>query len=200
VLFLPFGNYVAGVLILISACCFLTLAAALDVVYVLFIEHSSGKCMLASVFMLAGGILFLSAAVFYYPQGDVGGMDCVILGTWVFRIGSLCYLGGSCSSLLVLHESIPSQSQYAQQDYERGLLHSVDSNPAPAGRAETSRRWWLLVVYLFIIGALLYILGGVFSQYLSMPLPGVVAWIIGSVFFVSGAFVQLWEVVRSWND
>lgn len=210
ILFLPFGNYIAAVLILTSACSYLTLAALVDFVYVFFIEHCSAKQMLSSLFMLVGGILFLTASVLYYPQGDVDGIDCVILGTWVFRIGSVCYLSGSVTSLLELYHGTSKANtldvngnagdyNYNPIDYERGMIHSLDSGPSPSQRASVRARW-LAVVYNYIIGALLYILGGIFSQYLSMSLPGVITWIAGSLFFVCGAFVQLYHVATSWNN
>lgn len=216
-LLLPFGSATGGVMVLICACCYLTAAASLDALYSLKLqkEYYCNLQKLNSVFMLVGGILFLTASVLYLPSMDtVFGLSPSNLGTWVFRGGSCCYLGGSFTSLYLLEQPPePNDFKYcsltSQDDdyYPTGsapLLtptkHNIgDSISEPRRSRLSTKTVWRLVIYNYIFGALAYIAGGVLSQFFEAFLAGGIMWCIGSFLFVAGAFLQLYEVVRSWN-
>jgi hypothetical protein len=212
ILMLPFGNFNGGILILICACSYLTLGAMLDIYRIFstdmptFLEKSN------VVFMLIGGVLFLTAAILYLPSwGDVMGMPAANCGTWVFRIGSISYLSGSCTSLyLVL---CPPQPQFKYESLTLSDVEYCPTGEAPlltpskhhigASISETrmfsSTTMWLLVILNYSIGAVLYIIGGIMFQYVHASIPGTLIWIAGSVLFVTGAFLQLYEVVSSFK-
>lgn len=219
---MPFGNTTAGIMILICACATVTLAAGLDALYVLHFESASNGILqkINSFFMLVGGILFLTASVLYLPSLErVFGLSCTTLGTWVFRVGSCCYLGGSFISLYLLEQ----QSESESENMKYQSLTSQDNDYCPTGTVPlltptkhiigdsiseptrkcyhqmSSKTAWLLVIYNFIFGAIAYIAGGIFSQFYDAFLAGGITWCIGSLLFVTGSFFQLFEVVRSWN-
>ena len=183
-LLLPFGNETAGIMILICACSYLTVAAGLDAFYALCLETNENDPLqkLNTMFMLLGGVLFLTASVLYLPSLDnVLGLSASNLGTWVFRIGSCSYLGGSFTSLYLLNQPLEHEYKYAS-------LTSQDDNYYPTGSAPlltptkhhigdsiseprrsrctlSTRAVWLLVIYNYIFGALAYIAGGVLTQF-----------------------------------
>lgn len=218
-LLLPFGSPTAGIMILICACSYLTAAASLDLVFVLhYQKRESNKLQkVNAICMWVGGVLFLTASVLYLPAMNSTLLDFspTTLGTWVFRVGSCFYLGGSFISLHLLNSAKlqrPEDSKYTS------LASSADTSIAPLlkptehnfgdsipstrrrGPRLSTRSVWLLVIYNYIFGAVAYIAGGVLSQFVGAYVVGGVAWCIGSLLFMVGAFLQLFEVVRSWNE
>lgn len=190
-LLLPFGNDTAGIMILICACSYLTVAAGLDALYALHFQSKENNRLekLNSFFMLLGGVLFLTASVLYLPSLDtVFGLSASNLGTWVFRAGSCSYLGGSFSSLYLLNQ--PSEDDKSNS-FKYNSLTSQDDNYYPTGSAPlltptkhnigdsisepkrprcsishlSTRTVWLLVIYFYILGAIAYIAGGVLTQF-----------------------------------
>jgi hypothetical protein len=111
--------------------------------------------------MLQGGALFLLASCMYLEavaNKRVLGTTVANAGTWVFRIGTCSYLCGSFATL-------------------RGILRS---ERGMKGQAVLSTG-----VVCFIVGALLYLTGGILTQ---THLKGFAeTWVAGSVFFVMGA-------------
>lgn len=167
--------------------------------------------------MLIGGILFLIGAVLYLPSLEtVFGLSPSNVGTWVFRTGSCFYLGGSFTSLYLLEQPYEDR-----EDNKFGSLTSQDDDYCPTGSAPlltptrhnigdsisepkrsrlSTKAMWLLVIYSYIFGAVAYITGGIMSQFFGAFWAGSVTWCVGSLLFVVGAFLQLYEVVRSWNE
>lgn len=205
-LLLPFGDYKAGILLLVCACAYLTVAAVIDFVDFGFLcAKTTFSEKLASLFMLLGGILFLTASILYLPDiGKCQGMNAADLGTEVFRIGSVSYLLGSFTCLYSLFSEttlLPSSSLEQSCGTER-LLSSNSYGELTVKKSSEyicpEKLNWLVVILSYVTGALLYITGGVLSQ-LKFAVEGVITWIIGSTFFFCGAFVQLYEVVRTWD-
>ena len=133
--------------------------------------------------MLQGGVLFLigecafglcgtrlsfwfAASCMYLPAvANKALLHTTVanLGTWVFRVGTLSYLCGSFGTLRDIHRT--SAGLY-------GASRSV-----------------LAGVACFIVGALLYLCGGILSQ---LNLAGFAeTWVAGSVFFSVGAMAFL---------
>lgn len=219
-LLLPFGSVTAGVMILICACSFLTAAAGLDAICVIYIQRDIRSMLqkFNALCMLVGGILFLIGSILYLPSiGTLFGYSPTNVGTWVFRTGSFFYLGGSFTSLHLLEQ--PNNED--REDIKYGSLTSQDEDYCPSGGAPlltptrhnigdsisepqrsqlSTKTMWLLVIYNYIFGALAYITGGVLSQMFGAVLAGGITWCVGSLLFVIGAFLQLYEVVRSWNE
>lgn len=209
---LPFGNFQGGILILICACSYLTLGAMLDI-YRTFNKDISSLVEKTNVlFMLIGGVMFLTAAVLYLPTwGNIFGMTAANCGTWVFRIGSLAYLSGSGTSLYIVLCPAQPEFKYESLTYEdpqycptgeAPLLtpskHHIGSSLSEV-RTISSKTVWLMVILNYSVGAVLYIIGGIMFQYIHASTPGTLIWCVGSLLFVMGATLQLYEVVRSFK-
>ena len=117
-----------------------------------------------ATFMLLGGTFFLTASVLYLPNFSSSafflGKDLGNLGTWVFRVGSCFYLSGSLLSF-------------------RNLLCSGSSVDSAI----------LFGIVMYIVGALLFIAGGVLSQ--TGHQGSSETWMVGSACFVLGAWTFL---------
>ena len=210
---LPFGNFQSGVLILICACSYLTLAAMIDVDRIIFKSTSSTLQHIYAVCMFLGGIFFLVASILYLPSwGRVWTMSAANLGTLVFRIGSVLYLTGSSISLYLIR--YPPQPQFKfeslteeDEDYCRTggnpLLtpskHHIGDDVSEV-RVVSSKTLWIIVIVSYILGAVLYIIGGLLGQYFHATVSGTLLWCVGSVLFVTGAFTQLYTVVLTFSN
>lgn len=193
ILLLPEGNFEAAIAMLITACSFLTVAASIDIRYVVFADGIGLLEKFSALYMLIGGVLFLTASILYWPSfGTVLSMSAANLGTWVFRIGSISYMCGSFTSLYLLLQSEDS-------DASEPLIPLKQASTPELSYLLSSRSMWLTVIFCFIIGAILYIAGGVLTQ-MDKPIVSAITWIIGSFLFFTGAFVQLLEVVRSFDQ
>ena len=106
-------------------------------------------------------VLFTVASCLYLPYISgkrLLGTTVANLGTWVFRVGTCSYLTGSGISLV-----------------------SIARTPGGLG----SDKRVTIGVLSYIVGAVLYFIGGLLSQ---LGLPGFAAtWVAGSCFFVLGA-------------
>mmetsp|Transcript_29046 Transcript_29046/g.81261 ORF Transcript_29046/g.81261 Transcript_29046/m.81261 type:complete len:230 (+) Transcript_29046:111-800(+) len=121
-----------------------------------------------AVAMFIGGVLFLTASVLYLWASTAN------TGTWVFRVGSCSYLCGSAISLHTMHWS---------------------SEPGPVSLAT---KVWTFAVLQYVVGAILYIIGGVISQ---VEVPGfAVSWLMGSILFFSGSFTVSFEIFREMHE
>merc|ERR1712166_71506 len=183
--------YDEGINWLVAATSCLTLAAAIDYlaawlepsVEAVAIEQSekdplgleqplaptpgkSTRQLLVPHMMLQGGVLFLIASCMYLPAVAKKALlhtTVANMGTWVFRVGTLSYLCGSFGTLRDIHRT-------------------------PAGLYGASRSL-LAGVGCFIVGALLYLCGGILSQ---LSLAGFAeTWVAGSVCFSVGAMAFL---------
>jgi hypothetical protein len=168
-----------AILLYIIACSFLTLAAVIDAVAAhlnkpkigienltikfnqeeLKPDNSAQIHFIITIFYSLGGILFLTGSVLYWPDFENG--DLPNIGTWVFRFGSCCYLVGSFMSIYSIF----------RKPFEKTFCHV--------------NMLWLYVLLQYIVGALLFIVGGILSQ-LKMDF-SVETWIIGSILFTGGA-------------
>mmetsp|Transcript_12388 Transcript_12388/g.18786 ORF Transcript_12388/g.18786 Transcript_12388/m.18786 type:complete len:244 (+) Transcript_12388:2-733(+) len=216
-LFLPFGDDKAGILFFIFASIYLTLAGVLDFLYVVVFPRNttaSYQPKIASMFILLGGLLFLTASFLLWPSfGTFLKISCTALGVWMFCFGSMFYLCGSLATLyVVLHEektqwkytSISSECE-SERSYADPLLtptkHYIDAphSSPPAHEEYSSKFLWVCVVSSFSMGSVTYIVGGAVSL-LHWSETCLLLWCAGSIFFEVGAFLQLYVVVRGWND
>ncbi|KAL6076389.1 hypothetical protein QOT17_002932 [Balamuthia mandrillaris] len=115
--------------------------------------------------LLLGGLFFEVASILYWPSFTTpDGIPVARIGTWVFRTGSCCYLMGSFATLHDLRHFAP--------------------------RGTTLERWnfglALGATWSYIVGALLYISGGVLSEAKAPPLYFASLWMCGSVLFFLG--------------
>lgn len=120
--------------------------------------------------MLGGGVFFLIASVLYLPQlGYRSFADTTLanLGTWIFRIGSIFYLGGSVRGLYSVSQAVKDNGS------------SLSTVVTVTG------------IMAYVVGAIMYITGGILSQKHSKGFAE--TWVVGSAFFVFGA-VLLWSV------
>lgn len=204
-LLLPEGDFKAGICVLICACTYLTIAATIDFVYIVLWGKNEFNTVhqLSSVSMLLGGILFLTASILYWPSFDtLCGTTAANFGTWVFRIGSLSYLSGSCTSchsLWYVPDKRGSPSQFEEKLLDPTRQSDSFESVLSKGTLFSAKFMWLTVIINYVVGALLFIAGGIVFQ-VSVPLPGTITWIIGSIFFFTGASVQLYQVVRSLDE
>lgn len=228
VLLLPFGSQTAGSMLLVCACAYLCAAASLDLIFVLHHQkqdhNSLQKCH--AMLMWVGSALFLLASVLYLPSVRnilIGGLPSIFLGTWMFRGGSFFYLGASSITLHLLQ--IPTsppkifpdeESKYSSDSslvsQEDSYFFTGTARLLNVGdKAEDSiyesrpvrlstKTIWLYVIGNYIAGSVFYLTGGVLSQVYDAHLAADVMWCIGSFLFSVGAFLQLFEVVRSWSD
>eukprot|EP00656_Telonema_subtile_P019370 TRINITY_DN20629_c0_g1_i1.p1 TRINITY_DN20629_c0_g1~~TRINITY_DN20629_c0_g1_i1.p1 ORF type:complete len:214 (+),score=42.53 TRINITY_DN20629_c0_g1_i1:1-642(+) len=124
-------------------------------------KHPADRQLLIPHMMLQGGVLFLVASCMYLKavaSKPLLGTSVSNMGTWVFRVGTCSYLCGSFATF-------------------RGI---VRSEKGVGGQAVLS-----FGVFCFIVGALLYLTGGILTQ---THLKGFAeTWIAGSVFFAAGA-------------
>jgi hypothetical protein len=115
-----------------------------------------------AIFYLLGGLLFLLGSILYWPDFSSSLNN---YGTSVFRAGSCCYLSGSLMSMINLLRA-PSKKSCC-----------------------STTMLWLYVLIQYMIGAICYILGGIFSQ---LNVGYVVEmWLVGSFLFTGGASVGL---------
>lgn len=124
--------------------------------------------------MVLGGVFFLAGAVLYWPAwagGSLAGSSWTVarFGTWVFRTGTCAYLVGSFAC-------VPA-------------LVAGTTQPKPTNARE-SARYGLGGIASYIVGAMLYFAGGVLSE-CGMGPTGAWLWVIGSGWFVLGAFLLL---------
>eukprot|EP01062_Namystynia_karyoxenos_P076389 TRINITY_DN7481_c1_g1_i3.p3 TRINITY_DN7481_c1_g1~~TRINITY_DN7481_c1_g1_i3.p3 ORF type:complete len:131 (+),score=12.09 TRINITY_DN7481_c1_g1_i3:467-859(+) len=122
--------------------------------------------------MVLGGSFALLASVVWLPRFmllEFWGHSLSIWGTSWFRTGSVFYLMGSCSSL-------------------PGAQHALRAALA-ARRGRGASISILVAIYAYIAGALLFILGGAFSQ--TDTAGFVQTWITGSSCFVTGSTLLL---------
>eukprot|EP01126_Amoeba_proteus_P037611 TRINITY_DN388_c0_g2_i2.p1 TRINITY_DN388_c0_g2~~TRINITY_DN388_c0_g2_i2.p1 ORF type:complete len:233 (-),score=15.91 TRINITY_DN388_c0_g2_i2:170-868(-) len=121
---------------------------------------------LNSVGMVTGGVMFWIASVFYlYP-------NLTNSGTWVFRFGSFSYTLGTSLSLYDL------------------IVAARTETPS----VSLSTKVWISVCIQFILGSLLFVIGGVLSQIGHSGFA--VCWLLGSVLFFTGSVGMEFEVVR----
>lgn len=184
-------HYSTGVQIYVVACSFLTIAAVADWIKVFY---SPFKDTIVSIFMLLGGILFLTASILYLSA--IGQTNA---GTWVFRIGSCSYLCGSFSGLYFMYkpmfekthdddskmeESRQLVTKKSKRDSFGGIIQE-EEQLAPKKRFISSG---LIITLFFIVGAVLFIIGGILSQ---LELNGFAAtWMFGSICFSLGAGIS----------
>lgn len=184
--------YDTGVRIYVLACSFLTLAAVADWIKVFFLPF---KDTIVSLFMLLGGVLFLTASILY-----LSALGQTNAGTWVFRIGSFSYLGGSFSTLFFMYKPLFSKSNEYESDSfssEEGKRILTKSKRDSFGGIQQIEEEvpkmkiinpGLIITLFFIIGAILFIIGGILSQ---LSLNGFAAtWMFGSICFTSGAGIS----------
>ena len=177
--------YSTGVWIYIVACSFLTLAAVVDVVNLFTLTWRDGP---GPICMLLGGVLFLTASILYIPSFYQANT-----GTWVFRIGSCAYLCGSFVGLYNMYGPkskavILSEIDSLHDPKKRDSFGAINDNTTPKTRQKPCVNAGLVVICLFIVGAVMFIIGGVLSQ---LQMNGFAAtWMIGSVCFCVGALIS----------
>mmetsp|Transcript_32356 Transcript_32356/g.44450 ORF Transcript_32356/g.44450 Transcript_32356/m.44450 type:complete len:218 (+) Transcript_32356:84-737(+) len=118
--------------------------------------------------MFQGGVLFLTASCFYlFP-------NLVTAGTWVFRFGSFSYMTGTSISL-------------------RGVIKGANEK----GGMNLDSWFWVAVCLQYLLGAVMYVLGGVLSQ---VGDPGsAVSWLIGSILFFTGSVTVVLQLAREYK-
>ena len=178
-----------AIILYIVACLLLTVGALIDLTAKLLakpkleqdslITESPDKNVLVDwktgvwiqIFYTLGGLQFLIASILYWPYFE----NTATTGTWIFRIGSFCYIIGSLVCLKTLLDPYKSKDE----------MWSL------------STKMWMSVLIFYMLGSLCFITGGILSQ-LSQPF-SVEMWIIGSVSFTLGASFCMIEIIRTWN-
>eukprot|EP01084_Bolivina_argentea_P112450 200552_1 len=179
-----------------------------------------------ALFYLIGGVFFLLGSIAYLPVLDhieIVGESITLVGTWIFRFGSISYICGSVSSLYKIYDS--NRNIYVAQDAQQKLgqlthnktgktyqsndvsltdlgtdtmfnqMEQTYENQLRKKKCINSTCMWRTVLCLYIIGALLFIVGGIFFE--TGEDGGEFIWLLGSIFFALGASVGFIENVRS---
>jgi len=160
----------------IFACSSLTIAAVFSS-YAAYLKLGSAtdkaafdmalQAVYTTLYILFGAALFLIGSVMYlshWAAYHVLGTTLPSLGTWVFRFGSIAYLGGNYRSVCDLVKSTK----------QNGFWRREDMIVAAA-------------IATFMLGALLYIAGGVVGQMkIGDPLLMGGLWFVGSCCFAAG--------------
>eukprot|EP01090_Pellita_catalonica_P007483 TRINITY_DN18069_c0_g1_i1.p1 TRINITY_DN18069_c0_g1~~TRINITY_DN18069_c0_g1_i1.p1 ORF type:complete len:230 (+),score=17.93 TRINITY_DN18069_c0_g1_i1:37-726(+) len=183
--------YKSGINLFVSACACLVIAALVDVFIAFIASKSSCVSKMISIFMLIGGTMFEIGSLMYLPQNP---SHIQLDGTWVFRFGSVSYIIGSCLSLYSLYK--PKQSTSAEE--EKMLFDSDENkedtnavNKNAESKASLLKSLWTTAILLYIIGALLYITGGILSETKQSNAAFATTWVVGSCFFVGGAAIAI---------
>ena len=104
ILLLPvtFSNYLDGIIYFLVGCGLLTLAGAINVYHVCYSHYieSDNFHIFSSIATLLGGSCFFIGSVLFLPHYSVSIID---IGSWVFRVGSCCYLSSSFVKLYTLY-------------------------------------------------------------------------------------------------
>jgi len=200
--FLPGGKdwyYKTGVELYIAACAFLFFSALVDYLFTLFQkQRPSFIKVMVDFFMLAGGLLFELASILYWPSF---GLEPKI-GTYVFRFGSFAYLCGSFTSTYQLFLYVPSSQLISEEtmllDVKEAGGDSINWFQQKKKKKITLDTWiWFSAVLSYILGAFCFIIGGVFSELEKNGFAE--SWMVGSCFFVLGACISFFQVVRTWQ-
>jgi len=167
--------------ILIVACLCLTASAAIDLYDAyLRLNLSKKNCirmkarreLKTKCYLLCGASLFLLGSVIFLPLVSsiiIFNTTLSDLGTWIFRFGSISYLISSYRSLYDLIQNTKKIGRWSKQD----LLD-------------------LITICAFMLGALLYILGGIIGQLKVGQMSLMFEfWVMGSFCFSLGGFLAL---------
>lgn len=188
--FLYWGDYkFESIVFYIVACGFLFIGGLLDLVAVIVPRQRTTSDSLinddkpepkpdcASIVIVVayflGGLFFELASILYWPTFDP---EVANLGTWIFRIGSFCYMAGSFTSLKQI---------FAAYEVE-------ENKPAK----DLGYYMWICCILFYILGSVLFLIGGMLSQ-VGYQLAAHV-WNGGSASFALGSTFGFIETIRSY--
>lgn len=128
-------------------------------------ENENFFNILITTAYLLGGIFFEAGSILYWPTWTTGR-----LGTWIFRLGSICYLTGTISLCVVVLKPFDKNSHYLenQKTIKNGSFYITMG---------------CLTFYAY--GAIFFIIGGIMSE-MHYSLSGQI-WLVGSIWFAIGS-------------
>lgn len=179
-----------SILYYIISCGFLLKAAIIDLYsYYLQVKKTSDESLIESkskksndfsfsivLFLFLGGLFFEIGSILYWPSFN----STSRVGTWVFRVGSCCYLTASLMSLDNL-----------LRPYE------LSENSDESKKKNSSFYLYLICIICYIFGAILFIIGGILSE-AGYKLSGE-TWMAGSVLFCVGSISSSIEFFKSYK-
>ena len=168
-----------------------------------------------ALFYLIGGVFFLLGSIAYLPSLDdikIFSQPITTVGTWIFRFGSISYICGSVTSLYKMDQANKTNKNMQQVGVKPQKLSSgpdVSMNDIGTDtimndmyhkqlkqnkKCINSNCMWKSVLYLYIVGALLFITGGILFE--TENDGGELSWLVGSMFFALGAITGFVETIR----
>ena len=142
------------------------------------------------IFYMLGGIFFLLGSLFYYPDWGnivIFNHPITLIGTYIFRFGSIFYICGSILSLYKIYKPTNNSMNKVKSEFE--LITDKQNNDTIISNNSNNIKDILLqcIYIIYIIGAILYIIGGILFE--TNNNGGEFSWLIGSIFFFVGALL-----------